>query len=283
MTLTREEAGTKMVDAIDRFIEAGNRRGRKPRDVNSLYTSLRQELKLGWEDQARAFMREWRTRGIANTFEAKRKGPSDKQMDALWNRAKKKGDARHVKAVDRNSKEAVDRGGKSALKDLQVGSGIEISFDLDHPQAVKFLKKRGAERVAGISNTSRDRIKRLVVDMANSGKSYGEIGRAIEKEIKGWAKRGTGAVTSRGELIAVTEVGESYEEGRRIVRDEFTKAGLKSEKTWMDVADDRVCPDICMPAVEDGWIPSGDQFSNGLDTPLGHPGCRCDLGLQVVA
>lgn len=272
----------KLTQAIDDLLEAGERRGRKPKDVNPLYKSLERELKAGWNEQAADFKREWNTRGIANTFEAKRRGPSDKQMDALWNRSKRRGDKRHVKAVDRNSRTATERGGKSAMKDLQVGPSYGISFDLDHPDAVKFLKQRAAERVAGVSETSRDRIKRMVVKMAEEGKSYGEIGKSIEQEIKGWGKRGVGAVASRGELIAVTEVGESYEEGRRIVQREFHKAGVKTEKEWMDVGDEQVCGSICLPAVEDGWIPGKDQFSNGLDGPLGHPGCRCDLGLQAV-
>lgn len=279
MTISREELRQNLAETIGNFLEA-SRRNRKASDVDALYSKLETELRRGWREQLEDFKKEWGDSGIRATFEAKRPGPSDKQMDALWNRSKKRGDKRHEKAIDENVKKALPKGAKSAIADL-VKAGFNYSFDLKHPRAVKFLKKYGANRVTGISETSRNRIKRIVVNMAEEGKSYSEIGRAIEAEIEGWTKRGTGAVRTRGELIAVTEVGTAYEEGRQIVMADFHKKGVKTVKEWITADDERVC-EICEPAEAEGWIPSNQAFINGMPGPLGHPGCRCDLLLDVA-
>lgn len=282
MTTLIEQALPKvriqLIEAIDRLLEAG-RRARKPKDVDPLYADMEQELRIGWNELAADLKKEWRNPAIKRTFEARR-GPSKTQLDALYNRANKRADKRHAKALDRNAKKALERGGKSAMKDLQVGSGVTIRFDLEHPDAVRFLKKRGAKRVTDISKTTRTRIKNLVTRLAEEGKSYREIGNEIEGMVKSWSQRGTGAIASRGELIAVTEVGEAYEEGRRIVRDELQRHGLDVKKSWLTVGDDRVC-EICEPAETEGWIKGNVAFINGLDGPLGHPGCRCDMMLTA--
>lgn len=261
-----------------RFLEA-SRRARKPADCDPLYAALEREVKRAWREQRADFLREFRK--LRNTFEeARRRGPSQAQINAAWNRAAKRGDQRMARAIDRNDRKAVERGGRSGMKDLQVGPAMGISFDLDHPDAVKWLKQRGVKNVKGISRTSRNRIRSLVVQMAEEGKSYGEIGRAIEDLVDSWAKRGTGAIASRGELIAVTEVGNAYEAGRALVAEDFRKAGLDIDKMWLTAGDERVCT-ICEPAEADGVIPYQQEFSNGLDMPLGHPGCRCDLSLSA--
>lgn len=269
-----------VAEVVDNFLEAVTRRNRKPKDADPLYANLQKELRLGWNELAQDLRREWSRAGIANTFEAKRRGPSARQTEALYNRAKRRADKRHAKAIDRNSEKAMTRGAASAMKDVQVGAGFGISFDLDHPDAVDFLRNRGAERVKGISGSSRERIKNLVVRMAEEGASYGEIGRAIDQQVKGWSSRGVGHIVSRGEMIAVTEVGQAYEAGRQAVAKDMIKAGVDMEKSWLTVGDPRVCQ-ICEPAEADGWISYQDQYSNGMDHPLGHPGCRCDESLQA--
>lgn len=268
-----------LAEAIDEFVVRlgkKGRRGRKDSDVSGLYTTVEKEFARSWKELAADIKREWKDPAIAHTFEAKRKGPTSAQTDALYNRARERADKRQKKAIDDNAKKAVSRGATSA----QVDVGLNIGWNVRSPAAEKFLKNRGAERVKGISENSRKRIRKLVLQGAEQGKTYKEIGKEIDDLIRSWPRKAAG-IQSRGELIAITEMGEAYEEGRREVQDELEKSGLDVEKSWLTAGDEKLCP-VCTSAEADGWISSKEEFSNGESSPLAHAGCRCDLLLQVV-
>ena len=275
MTQAAIEAVSDVIIAADRFLEAV-RRDRKPHDLDSIYAKVERELGRGWNEQAADFKKEW-AKFKDDFSEAAKKKPSATKINSAWKRASRRGNKRHEKILDKSASSALDKGAASAMKDLGAGQA-GISFDLEDPQAIRYLKKLGFKKVKGLSQTSLNRIKRLIIDMAEKGASWSEVGKAVD-ELMGWKTAGAGM--SRGELIAVTETGQAYEAGRQIVRKKFEKAGLRTEKAWYAVGDDRVC-EICEPAEADGWIPGNDEFSNGFMMPLAHPGCRCDLSIGVV-
>lgn len=264
-----------VIHSVELFLEAA-RRDRKPNDLNMIYKRVERELMKGWNEQAADFKKEW-VKFKGDFFEAKGKKPSATKINDAWKRAGRRGNKRHEKALDKGTSIGLGKGAASAINDLNAG----ISFNLKDREAIKYLKKLGLRQVKGISKTSLNRIKSLIVNMAEDGASWKEIGKSIDGLIKGWKTIGQGTLISRGELIAVTEVGQAYEEGRQIVRRKFEKAGLQTEKAWYAVGDDRVC-DICDSAEFDGWIPGNDEFSNGFMMPLAHPACRCDLSIGVV-
>jgi len=80
-------------------------------------------------------------------------------------------------------------------------------------------------------------------------------------------------LNNRAELVAVTEVGNAYEEGSRIMANRLNLAGLQIEKRWAGPNDDRTSKN-CQDNLAAGWIPLADAFPSGAQQPLDHPGCR---------
>ena len=81
-------------------------------------------------------------------------------------------------------------------------------------------------------------------------------------------------IRSRAELISITEAGMAYESGSSIVVRDLQDAGLRMEKSWLTVGDQRVDPH-CAANQAQGWIAFDEAFSDGSMQPLSHPACRC--------
>lgn len=277
MAAVTAEQGERVVVVIDRILsklEASGRRGRKRRDTSATSARLQKDMASAWRQLATDLRDEWYEPAIGHTFEAKRKGPTATQIDALYNRAKKRADFLTKKAIESATKVALKKGAFSAHGDI----GSDSSWSVRSPEAEKWLQKNAADKVKAISENTRRRIKRLVVEMLEQGRSQKEVALEIDALVKGWSKV-SGAVQSRGELIALTEVGEAYEQGRQQAVRRFEGAGLDVEKSWLGTG--KIC-DLCSLAVSDRWISSQQAFSNGFDAPLAHPGCHCDLLLRVA-
>jgi hypothetical protein len=273
-SLTQEQKD-HLVGVIDETVEKlqlAGRRGRKSRDLSPFAGRLARDLRSAWKELATDFAKEWNDPAIGHTFEAKRNGPTNAQVDALFNRVRGDSDESIEVSLTTEGKRSLEKGAKSAQLDLDSATWKVKSED-----AIKWAEKNAAKQVKAISENSRKRIKRLVLEMLEQGKSQSEIAAAINDLIDSWSAPG---VLSRGELIANTETGQAYEQGRLMIKKQFEKAGLKVEKSWLASAGN-VCP-VCEAAESDGWISSNETFSNGLDAPLAHPGCACDLQLQVV-
>jgi len=81
-------------------------------------------------------------------------------------------------------------------------------------------------------------------------------------------------IESRAHLIAITESGNAYEEGRLQTAKWMQAQGLDMEHFWLNVGDDRVS-DGCLANTAAGWIPLDQPFPSGHMRPLRFPGCRC--------
>jgi uncharacterized protein with gpF-like domain len=168
--------------------------------------------------------------------------------------------------------------GAAALgKQLEIDTG----FDLTNPRAVDYLDAHGAEYVAGINETTRERIRTIVRDGAKRGASYTEVANEIADMFVEFA--GSSSIVdillnnvqrSRAEVVAITELGNAYEAGNRIVVDDLAAGGLEMQKSWLTVGDERVDPH-CSENQGAGWIPLEDAFPSGHQQPLAHPNCRC--------
>lgn len=167
-------------------------------------------------------------------------------------------------------------GAQSAELDL----GVDAAFTLEYPEAVSWLAQHGAERVSAIDDVTRRYMRTILTNAADEGWSYSRTAAAIKDRFVEFA---VGVpqehIRSRAELVAVTEVGEAYEQGAKIVTAGLQQQGLVIEKQWL--AEDDAC-DECGPNADDGWIDEDADFSSGDDAPLVHPGCRCDLERRVV-
>lgn len=159
--------------------------------------------------------------------------------------------------------EALMAGAEALTKDLK----LDTAFDLKNPRAVAYIKSRGAENVKGINDTTREILRAIVADGADEGLSYTDIAKNIRDRFDMFSR-------ARATLIAVTEVGNGYEAGNRILVDGLTEGGLEMEKSWLTVGDAQVDPE-CAANEAEGWIPVDQAHASGDMQPLAHPRCRC--------
>jgi phosphohistidine phosphatase SixA len=150
-------------------------------------------------------------------------------------------------------------------------------------EAAKLNLKRqppGHERTAvdlesEIDATTQERIAAIESDGVAKGLTAAAIATAIRQQFREWA--GGRALT-----IAEAEVSRAFHQGgadvARIVNQEG--GGHLVEKAWDGEPD--ACDEICMPNIEDGWIPEDILFQSGDSEPPGHPNCRCSLSYRTV-
>lgn len=160
---------------------------------------------------------------------------------------------------------------QTAAAELAKRLETVVSFDLANPRAAEYMRRKGAELVTKINETSRKRLRTLLTAGIDEGWSYGKVASAIRREFQDFSRR-------RALLIATTEAGNAYTEGMAIVGHDLQARGLKMQKRW--IATRGPCPEICGPNSAASWIPMGQWFPSGADQPLGHPRCRCALDLR---
>ena len=179
---------------------------------------------------------------------------------------------------------AEDLGKRSLVKSSRVYSAAPrtklpkgLNFDIkQHPAVIKHIKDFGAERVAGIDETTMKELQTILSRAITDGDSYSALAREIKNR---WAEYATKSslehIRTRAELIAVTELGDAYEQGRLALGSELQGLGMTMRKSWLTVGDDRVC-EICEANGAQDWIPFDDAHDSGDDAPTAHAGCRCD-------
>ena len=172
---------------------------------------------------------------------------------------------------------------KSGASNLIAASGMNLSFDLKNPRAVKYLDQYGARLVTDINDTTRDYLQTIITQATNEGWSYDRTAEAITERYKEFAiGKPQKHIDSRAHLIAVTEVGNAYAEGNMIVARDLQDAGVDMEKAWSTVGDGKVTAE-CKANEDQGWIPVDQEFQSGHMRPLRFPGCRCDLLTRIAS
>lgn len=160
---------------------------------------------------------------------------------------------------------------------------IEPTFSLAaSPEAVSYLQQHGASMVTKIDETTRGYIKTQVQRALDEGWSYNRTAKAITNRYKDFAiGKPQLHIQSRAHLVAITEVGNAYEQGGWEVAQYLQSQGLPMEKYWSNVGDDKVS-DGCLENTAAGWIPLNDPFPSGHMRPLRFPGCRCGALYQRI-
>lgn len=157
----------------------------------------------------------------------------------------------------------------------QEATALGISFDLENPRAVAYAEEHAAEMVTKIDEETRRQIHDIVRQGTDEGWSYDQIAKAITERFEQFAVgKPQEHIDSRAHLVAVTEVGNAYEEGNLIVAEGLADAGLEMEHAWASVGDSRVS-EGCRENEAAGWIPQEQPFPSGHMRPLRFPGCRC--------
>lgn len=174
-------------------------------------------------------------------------------------------------AIDKAIRKGVLIGGKSLVSDFRSS----IVFSLTNPRAMAYTEERAATAITSIDAHSKADIRRLVVLTVEHGTAYSELARQIKARYKQFA---VGVpqrhIRSRAELIAVTEVGNAYQNGNYVAAKMLEDSGLILQKYWYNRGDERVS-DGCITNTSAGWIDLETAFPSGHMTPLRFPGCRC--------
>lgn len=173
--------------------------------------------------------------------------------------------------------EALVAGGDQLLKSL----GLDLVFGLENPAVVDYLDKKSAELVTNVDQETIKQLNKIITDGQAAGKGYDKIAADIKQRFKEFAVGKPQAhIDSRAHLVAVTEVGNAYEETAYMAANELQADGIVMEKKWTTVGDERVS-EGCQDNEADGWIPISQAHNSGHQKPLRFPGCRCDEQYRV--
>ncbi len=164
-----------------------------------------------------------------------------------------------------------------AAKQLAIDLSVSFAIPTD-PAVLDFLRQESAKLVTRIDAETRRQIQTILADAAAQGRSWGATARLLKAKFNAFAAAAPGpkALRTRAQLIAVTEVGNAFEDGALRAAQAIQAGGIDLEKSWLTVGDSRVSAmDVANAAV--GWIPLSVSFPSGHERPLSHPGCRCTL------
>lgn len=171
---------------------------------------------------------------------------------------------------------------EAAPKRVRGELGQVATFNLEHPKAVSFLERVGADRVTQVNTETKSVIRGILVESAQEGKSYSETAKQITDRFGQFAiGKPQQHIDSRAHLVAVTETANAYCEGELQVIGQLEEQGLVYEMHWSTMGDANVS-DGCQANEAAGWIRMDDLFPSGDNRPPRFPGCRCDLEFQRV-
>lgn len=150
-------------------------------------------------------------------------------------------------------------------------------FNLENPRAVEYARKRAAEAISEINETTRREVRKIIAEGLETGMSPAQVAqRLADKFVQFAVPRPGKRIPNRATLIAVTEMANAYCSGSLQLGQELQQSGIAMVKHWLTVGDDRVS-DGCRQNEKAGWIPINDAFPSGHQRPPRFPGCRCDL------
>jgi SPP1 gp7 family putative phage head morphogenesis protein len=252
-----------LAEAIDHLIEA-NVAVRKRRALAKLERQLAAAMQRAFRAEERAFLT--RLARLEPLFApAVREAAEVVDWEPIFDEAALATLQAFAQPIDEFAARALEAGILAMIAEL----GLEVSFPLEHPAAVAYLREHGATQVARIRNTTRDTLRRILGQAAEEGWSYNRTAKAIRERYRNFSKE-------RAKNIAVFELGDAYEHGNMLVARDLQVGGLEMQKSWLTVGDDRVRPDHRGNQAQ-GWIPLDDAFADGTNRPPTDPRCRCTL------
>jgi HK97 family phage portal protein len=156
----------------------------------------------------------------------------------------------------------------AAVGAKQMADLLDIKFDLDNPKISEVIKQKLIE-IKGIEDTTKEKVRKLIEDGLNAGKTTDEIADALRKDFN--------FGPDRARMIARTETASTVNMARTAVLEE---EGIENHE-WLSAQDERVRDDH---ADEDGNIVAvGTEFPVTELSYPGEPGgdpeqvinCRC--------
>lgn len=263
-----------IADTITQFLESVDYAQRR-RTLQPLERRLQRAMARAFRAQGVAFLRGFVS--LRGQYRPAQEAAAESDWGPYFEAAELATLALFQEPLSALAEAALTAGVRQAIAQL----GVSWSFGLANPRAVAYLQEIGAARVRGINEETRRQLRTLLTRSANEGWSYAQTAREITARYRQFAVGSPlSHIRSRAELVAVTEVGNAYEEGQLIAGRELQQNGVRMQKAWRDVGDARVDP-TCRANTAAGWINLDLSFPSGVSRPLDHPGCRCVLLLRV--
>lgn len=211
--------------------------------------------------------------GIPSVQDADEVGRASDQflrdVDAAFDTTPFKAELERVYAIP------LELGAALGAKDLPKGVRfqedvlLEVDWDLLDPEVTAWLNSHSAELIAGVLETSRNRIRSQILQGIELGEARDTIMRRLEKvldDIPRW----------RARMIAQTEIIQAHTQGALQV---YKKSGVVKGKRWVD-GQPNACP-LCS-ALNGDVVPLDGFFNNVYEGPPRHPGCRCTIAATLV-
>lgn len=153
-----------------------------------------------------------------------------------------------------------------------IGTKEDGMFNAINGRAVSWAKKRGAELVSQLSETTRDRLKAMIATGLENGLTAEQIADLIERDPSGLFN------AARADRIAKYEIGNANSKGALAGYAEAAKSGVKLKKRWL--LGDKPCT-VCQENAAAGPIDLDKDFPSGDSAPLAHLHCECALGAEI--
>ncbi len=164
----------------------------------------------------------------------------------------------------------------AAYKRGEADGERELREDVEPPLS-RDMRRRAAERIAGIDETTLNLLRTLIEQAIAENWAYTKLASAIRRMFRDFGRAVPQRhLRDRAELIAVTEIGQAYIDGQLDTAQRLVNGGAQIEKSWLTVGDDRVSEGSRGNAGA-GWIPLAQACPSGHGGPLRFPGCRCAL------
>ena len=161
--------------------------------------------------------------------------------------------------------ETVKYNGKQALYEL----GLEISFDINNPKVVEWIKSHTGEAIKQIQDTTLEKLRTTLAEGVANGESIPDLSKRVAEayeEAKGY----------RTDRIARTETINASNKG---TLEGYKQSGVVEKKEWITAVDERSCEE-CV-AMDGEIVEINKAFSCGVMQPPLHPNCRCCIAAVV--
>ncbi|OGM06190.1 hypothetical protein A2125_00900 [Candidatus Woesebacteria bacterium GWB1_43_5] len=176
-------------------------------------------------------------------------------------------DGTMINVVIDGSSASMSFGAKYRIQKMKLAH-YGISFDLEHPLAVEYLKTDRPLELAKLKDTVKQHIKPILQRGVAEGASINEMAKEI-RENYAFSK-------TRALMIANNEVARAYEYGNMIPMQDLAAQVKIVIKAWSTVGDAKV-EQVCIDNEARGWIKMDESFPSGdNEAPTDdHPNCRC--------
>lgn len=177
-----------------------------------------------------------------------------------------------LRPLEFRGRQALLLGGQQFIASIGISN---LAFGLQNPRAISYLEQFAASKITRINETTRGQLQTVITQSAADGWSYDRLANEIRDRFEGFAiGKPQQHIQSRAHLVAVTEVGNAYEEAAHIAAHDLQAGNLAMQKRWSTTGDDRVS-DGCLANEAESWIPLNQSHNSGHQKPLRFPGCRC--------